>query len=498
MKLLYLLIPFLFLPIITKQYSIIQSCHYEVKKYLLYNYKRKIIFQVILWTLYLISNISKYCYFICFLLSLIVTNIGLINKEKLKMTNRVKRYTLIYFLVSYFILIVTKMTIYKSIFILNTFIIFYILIIHFIATVVEKQLRYLYKKEAQKIIKNKTIIGISGSYGKTSCKNIIYDLLSQTSNVSKTPKSYNTEIGIIKSIRECVNNLDEYFICEYGVDRVNSMNKLMKIVKPNVTLITEIGPQHLLTFKNIENILNEKIKLAKVLKKEEYAVINNDNEYLNKSVKQLNCKVITYGIKNTSDIMAKNIQSNIEGSTFDLYVNNKKITEITIRLLSEHNIYNFLGAIGVLKALNKPLDNIKEYARKVQPTEHRLELKKINDIPVIDDSFNSNVKGFKMAIDVLTNMNKKRIIITPGIIEQGKENEKVNYELGEYMAQKIDVAILVGKNSNSISKGLEAKKIGKGNIIYADNFIQAWNLAKQINEDKIILIENDLPSIYLK
>lgn len=496
-NLLVLLFPFLYFKIIISQYSIVQSQHYEFKKYLLYQKNNKLIFSVLSLFVFFISLfINNKVYYILIVFSLILGCAFFINKNKIKITNRVKRFILIYFLVSYLLAILFN--IYNLMLIVSCFVLEYLYLVHYLSMIIEMLIRKKYIKEAKKIVKKVKVIGITGSYGKTSCKNIVYDILSQIYNVSKTPKSYNTEIGIIKSIRENIDVFDEYFICEYGVDRVGGMDKLLKIAKPNISLITEVGKQHLLTFKNINNIKKEKLKIAKILQEDECAIINNDNIYLNDVKDSLKCKVITYGIKNNSDIMAKNILIDNKGSSFDLYVNNKKVTRLKICLLGEHNIKNILGAIGVIKSMDIPLNDLDKLVRKVKQIEHRLELKKIDNIKVIDDSFNSNEEGFKKAIDVLSMMKEKKIVITPGVIEQGSNSNQVNYKLGEYMAKKVDLVILVEKNSTIMKKGLLNKGFNEDNILIKNNFLEAWGSVKKIKEDKIILIENDLPSIYLK
>lgn len=492
-----MIFPLVFLPVFIDQYSIIQSEHYEVNKYLIYKKNKKIIHFALSLPIMIIGLLfNGMTLYIMTIITIILNYLFYFNNFKIKFTNRVKRVLTIYFIFTYSIcLFVNKI---KLILVYNTMFLVYVLIIHFISTFIEKAIRAHYRNNARKIIKNKKVIGITGSYGKTSSKNIIYDMMSNFFNVSKTPKSFNTEIGIIKSIRENVDNFDEYFICEYGVDRVKGMDKLLKIVKPNICLITDIGPQHLLTFKSIENIRKEKIKLAKILKKEEVAIINKDNKYLRESLCELECNVITYGVDVSSDIMAKNIKVNKQGSSFDLYVKGEFIDNIQLNLLGEHNVSNVLGSIGVLMAINVDIKNIKNLVKLVKPVEHRLQLKKINDVNIIDDSFNSNEKGFKKAIDILNMMEEKRIVITPGIIEQGKNSKLINYELGKYMSDKIDVAILVETNALVIKQGLLDNGFNQSNIVIKKNFIEAWEYVKKIDENKIILIENDLPSIYLK
>ena len=495
-----LVIPFMFTFILKSQYAVVQAQHYEIKRYFKHNLIKKIVLQSFLLILFALSlYVDSFAYWGLFLVS-ISLNILLINKHKIKITNRVKRFYFVYHILTFLTYVLIPFNLFESLLFLNNFIFLLLILSHVFSCWLENIIINKYKKEAKDIIKDKLVIGITGSYGKTSAKNIVYDMLENVFNVSKTPKSFNTKVGIIKSIRENVSEFDDVFICEYGVDRKKGMDELLKIVKPNITLITEVGPQHLLTFKNIDNIVEEKIKLAKALKENEFAIINNDNKYLNENIKKLRCKVITYGIERDSDVMAKNIIVSKEGSLFDLYIKNKKIKRLRIKLLGMHNILNTLGAIGVLYALNVDLKKISELASKIKPIEHRLELKTIDNVKVIDDSFNSNEKGFKMAVDVLSLMNQEKVVITPGIIEQGSNSDKVNYELGKYMADKIDLAILVEKNAKIIKEGLISQGFKENKIIMKSNFIEAWKIIKKFTDkdNKIILIENDLPSIYLR
>lgn len=492
------LMPVLLYPLMSCQYAILQAEHYEINRYFKHELRRKIIVQIIgIFLIYCSFLFNNYLLYVTLGVSFML-NILLTNKKKLKYTKRIKRFLTVYYLLTSIIYVAIPFNLIQSIIFLNNLFLFLLITVHCVSSCIESVIMKYYIMESKKIIKNKKIIGITGSYGKTSSKNILYDMLENVCNVSKTPKSYNTKVGIVKSIRENVNEFDDLFICEYGVDRKGGMDKLLKIVKPNVSLITEIGQQHLLTFKNIENIKNEKLKIAKILNEEETVVINNDNKYLNEEINNINCKIITYGIKNSSDIMAKNIEVTRDGSSFDLYVKGDCIKRINIDLLGYHNVLNTLGAIGVLKALDINLNNIGYLVKKITPVEHRLQLKNINGIRVIDDSFNSNEVGFKMAVDVLALMEEEKIIITPGIIEQGGNNEKVNFELGQYMADKVNLAILVEKNFDCIKRGLISKGFDENKIIIKNNFLDAWGFVKNLQNNKIILIENDLPSIYLK
>lgn len=495
-----LIVPFIYFYIMKNEYAIFQCHHYESKKYFMSYSTKKYLYHISLMLLFAAGILAEEILFYIIVFLSVITNFMFSINRKIKLTKRVKRFFFIYFIVSYILFVFIPLDEIGSLFFYNNFIYLIILVSHSLSCVIENVILNSYIKETKSIMNGKLVIGITGSYGKTSSKNIVFDMLEKICNVSKTPKSYNTKVGIIKSIRENVDKFDDVFVCEYGVDRKGGMNKLLRVVKPNIALITEVGPQHILTFKNINNILNEKIKLAKSLKKCETAVINNDNKYLNREVDNLRCQVITYGINNDSYIMAKNINVTRNGSTFDVFVDKKKVKRLKIRLLGEHNILNTLGAIGVLLALKIDIKHIDKLVTNIMQVEHRLQLKTMDGLKVIDDSFNSNEKGFKYAIDVLNLMKEEKVVITPGVIEQGNSSNRVNFELGKYMANKVDFVVLVEKNSKSIKEGLLSNGFRKECIVEKNNFLEGWGIVKNMKdiENKIILIENDLPSIYLK
>ncbi|HHU59678.1 TPA: UDP-N-acetylmuramoyl-tripeptide--D-alanyl-D-alanine ligase, partial [bacterium] len=247
----------------------------------------------------------------------------------------------------------------------------------------------------------------------------------------------------------------------------------------------------------IERITSEKLSLAKSLNGDGLVVMNLDNEYLRGSVEKVKSKKITFAINNDADVMAKNIKITNTGSSFDLFIRGYKIKNIKFNLLGEHNILNLLGGIGVCLGLGIEIDAILLGVSGIKPIEHRLELKKIEGITVIDDSFNANEEGFKKAVDALSIMEKDRIIITPGIIEQGSNTIKVNSELGEYLVSKVDEVILVGENGRLLKDGLLKQNFDQNKIFLVDTFLQAWALVRG-RENINVLIENDLPEIYLK
>jgi len=472
--------------IVLKEYTILQSYHYEFSKYLYHLQKER---KKYWYFLYCLLTIFLFKFNLIYLCLVTILLFYLIKESKPKYTNRIKRVLIINGILLTILLLTNTL---KYVFTLPFL---YLCILQCISLFVEKIVFSRYLKKAKRKIKNKYVIGITGSCGKTSVKNIIYDLMVNDFNVSKSPKSYNTRIGIVKSINENVSSYDEYFVCEYGVDKLKGMDKLLRIVKPNVAIITEIGNQHLLSFKNVNNILKEKIKLIESLDNKGIGIINNDNEYL-RNYDYKSKTILRYGIEFYSDVMGKNIYLDSQYSEFDLYIKNRYISRVRISLLSRHSVENVLCGITVCLALNMDIKDILRNLKNLSFLEHRLERKKIQGIEVIDDSFNSNIKGFKEALEILSKDNKYKVVITPGIIEQGNNNENVSIEIAKELINKADYVCLVTKNSEYIQKYFMENNYS--NYVYKDNFLEAFDHVKKIDKEKIILIENDLPDIYLK
>jgi UDP-N-acetylmuramoyl-tripeptide--D-alanyl-D-alanine ligase len=472
--------------IVIKEYTIIQSYHYEISKYFIHlkdNRKHYFYFLYCLLAIFLLRIDFLYLSFTLLLL------IYLVRDYKIKLTSRVKRVLMINLILLSIMLITNTL---KYVFIVPFL---YLLLVHYVSLFLEEIIYLKYLKKAKKKIKGKFVIGVTGSCGKTSSKNLIYEMMITKFNVSKTPKSYNNRVGITKSINEYVSYYDDYFICEYGVDKLKGMDKLLRIVKPNIAIITEIGNQHLLSFKSVDNILKEKIKLIESLDDSGIGIINNDNKFL-REYDYKNKNILRYGIDYDGDVNAKNLNLTCRYSEFDLYIKKKFISRVKINLLSKHGVENVLCGICVCLNLDMTIKEILNSIKNISFVSHRLEPKLIEEIEVIDDSFNSNIKGFKEALEVLNKSNKYKIIITPGIIEQGNNQTNISKELAIEMIDKANYVYLVSDNSKLIGKYFDEHKYK--NYCYKNSFFEAFNEAKKMDVEKIILIENDLPNIYLK
>ena len=378
---------------------------------------------------------------------------------------------------------------------------FTIYIMAFITAPIEKQFRNHYKKIAKKIIDSQPDlikIGITGSYGKTSSKNVLQQILSEKFYSLMTPASYNTPMGITKTIRGDLSRLHDVFICEMGADHVGDIEELMNLVNPKIGIVTSIGPQHLATFGSLENIINEKMKEIEMLPSDGFGILNLDNEYIRDYSIKNNCKLISVGIDfEDVDYKVNNIVYSSFGSTFDI-VNNSEVYHFETVLLGKHNISNILVAVACGRELGVDWDSLIKAVGEVKYIEHRLELKTINGHRFIDNAFNSNPSGANMSLEVLSMMPNKRYIITPGMIDLGIKQKELNYEFGKNMKDKVDIVILVGKNQTKpIYQGLQESEFDMNNVYITDTVFEAFNKVYQLaDKEDTILLENDLPDAF--
>jgi len=347
---------------------------------------------------------------------------------------------------------------------------------------------------------NLIVIGITGSYGKTSVKNFLEKILSAKYEVLTTPKNYNTTLGVVKTIRENLKPTHQIFICEMGATKPKDIRKICDIVKPNIGVVTAIGPQHLQSFKTIENIIQTKFELVESVKENGGAIfLNFDNEYIAKQ--NIDENIFTYGINNKNlSFSAFNLKSSSDGTNFSVYDKNKE-QEINLntKLIGKHNVINITAAIAVGNYLGLTVDKIIVGVKKLKNVEHRLQLIENNNLNIIDDSYNSNPISSKAALDTLYEFEGVKIIVTPGLIELGNYEEKYNLEFGKYASKICDYIFLVkSKQSKYILEGILLEGFNKNKIFNVNSPNEAMEkiLGLGIKEKITVLLENDLPDNY--
>ena len=368
---------------------------------------------------------------------------------------------------------------------------------------VEWGVKQYYINDAKRMLresKDIKIIGVTGSYGKTSVKFYLQTLLKDSFNVLVTPESYNTPMGVVKTIRESLKSTHEIFVCEMGARHVGDIKEICDIVHPHHGIITSIGPQHLETFFNMDNIKNTKFELADALPDDGMLFLNGDNEYIREKAEGY--KNITYYSTEISCIdgyKASDIRVSRMGTEFTVTAPDGSQESFKMRLIGEHNVINVMGAIAVANKLGVKLSELKIPVRRLQSVEHRMQLREHGLVTIIDDAYNSNPVGSKAAVETLKLFDGIRILVTPGMVELGDKEEEYNYKFGTYAAECCDYILLVGKKrTRPIYEGVLSKGFSEDKLKAFDKLEEALACAYEIKGQghKYILLENDLPDNY--
>ena len=339
---------------------------------------------------------------------------------------------------------------------------------------------------------NTKIIAITGSNGKTSVKNILFEMLKTSFNVLATPKSYNTPLGISKYINEELSSDCEYLILEYGARHKNDIKKLCNLFGADYGIVTCVAPQHLQSFKSIQNIFRTKKELADFLNKK-MCVFNLDNIYSLMMFQEKRGEKLSVSLSNSASITASNIVMKNFKTHFTIYSNNKSFN-VKTSLLGDHNITNILLSYALASHLGVDDNKIIASISNLKPVEHRLQHIKSN-VNILDDSYNCSLSSAREALSVLKQCKNKRMVVTPGIVEGGNSEHKLNVELGK-MCAEIDYCVIVGKHNKKAL--LEGLKFNKTNVkIYvADSLEQSKQYFSILKENDTILLLNDLPDDY--
>lgn len=444
------------------------------------------------------------------------------TKKKLVYTARVKRLILTDSILVILLLVLTGVFLGASriagaFAILTMLQIIALVIVNWINRPVEGMINQHYINDAKKKLRSVpdlTVIGVTGSYGKTSVKYYLDTLLKEHFEVLITPESYNTPMGVVKTIRSSLKPSHQIFICEMGARHVGDIKEICDIVHPEHGIITSVGPQHLETFFNMDNIVNTKFELADALPEVGLLFLNGDNEYIrNHSGKYKNKIFYTTG----EWAKARELESQIEEGEVPQYYQTGDVklsrtgTEFTVtapdgeketfqmRLLGEHNVINVAGAVAVANTLGIPLKQLKVPVRRIQPVAHRMQLLERGNYTIIDDAFNSNPVGSRAALETLKQFDGVRILITPGMVELGEKEEEYNYKFGTYAADCCDYILLVGeKHTAPIHKGVLESGFSQERCRVFEKLEDALSFAYSIKAEghKFILLENDLPDNY--
>lgn len=378
---------------------------------------------------------------------------------------------------------------------------FLILLANLINHPIEKGIDQYYINDAARLLRempNLKVIGVTGSYGKTSVKYFLNTLLSSQYNVLYTPGNFNTTLGVVRTIRENMKPFHEIFICEMGAREVGDIKEICDLVHPDYGIITSIGPQHLQSFHTIENIISTKFELADAVPKTGKVFLNYDNSYIREH--KIEKSVVSYGTTEENvTFRAYDIEVSARGSSFKMQDGNGAVHDFHTKLVGSHNVQNIAGAIAVAHTLGIPMEKLIYPVKQLESVPHRLQLIRQGDRIILDDAYNSNKNGFEAALDTLAMFKELRILMTPGMVELGEKQYDENKEVGVYAADKCDYAVLVGKEQTKpIQDGLLEAGFPQNKMILVDTLQEAFQMVNAIpnEKQKVILIENDLPDNY--
>lgn len=404
---------------------------------------------------------------------------------------------------AYFLWFVPRVSISIALLCLSMFASAYIVMAaNWITMPVQKLVNGFYIRDARKKLKsvpNLVVIGVTGSYGKTSCKMFLQKLLSSRYNVLMTPESYNTPMGIVRAIREKLEPSHEFFVCEMGARHVGDIAELCRIVNPTHGLITSIGPQHLETFKSIENIVNTKFELIDALPPEGKAFLADGGEHIH--ARKLSRPTARYALRDDPelDYRVTGVSADSRGSRFTVTTKSGESQDFVTPVLGRHQVENIAGAIAVAHTMGISLSKLALPVMGLESPPHRLKL-----IPggggmtIIDDAFNSNPAGTKAALDTLSMFSGCKILVTPGMVELGEKQNELNREFGRDAAKVCDYVALVGaRQTLPVSEGLADAGYPEERRKAFDTLGKAMEWVRAIDaEDKVVLLENDLPDNY--
>lgn len=392
--------------------------------------------------------------------------------KKLVFTARVKRFFVFLFLVAIFQNIVCLSSEECMLF----GVLIPILSAILVSMLFEKILFVGYKNKAAKVLAQRSdliIIAITASYGKTSIKNYLYEILKEQYICYKTPRSVNTLGGIIKDINEDLPKDAQIYIVEAGARASGDIREIAELVRPHYALVGQIGEQHLEYFKNLENIRNTKMELlqsSRLIKAfvHQSATIKPDE------------KTVVFGPQ------LQNVNATLDNLSFDISIDDKNEHFVT-PLLGAFNATNLLACILLAREFVE-LQCIKNSISKLEGVAHRLSKMQSGGKLIIDDSFNGNLEGMLGSYDLIATYEGRKVIVTPGIVESTRQANEV---LGERIDGVFDLVILTGKGNmdildQSIKKAQKIKVPDKTKI---EQILQEYT-----QYGDVILFSNDTPS----
>ncbi len=463
-----------------------------------------------------VASYVGFCAYILFIVMYINSEKSINAKVPLKKTRRIVRlcitYFILLFLLTFGFLTLINFIAFKidnQVFALLRLSIICLLpllipVVLFLAYAINEPIEWLirryYIRRAEITLSKSSVIkiGITGSFAKTSVKEILKTILSQKYRVLATPNSFNTPLGIARTVRK-LDSTHDVFIAEMGARQKGDIKELAKLVNPSIGVLTGVNNQHLESFGCFENIMETKYELFSNLAPNGIGVFSSDNENSKLLYEKFNGEKYLAGIEGDVLVTARDIKTDERGTTFTLDIDGEKGIKCSTVLLGSHSVKNICLAATVAYKIGLSPKEIAMGITRIKSIGHRLELVPNNkNIIIIDDSYNANEEGVKSAMEVLDSFKGRKIVLTPGLVELGKIENLVNFEFGKTLAKHADFVIVVGKhNAEMIIKGLMEGGMPKENIKFEKTLNKGnKTLNEMLCEGDVVLFENDLPDNY--
>lgn len=339
---------------------------------------------------------------------------------------------------------------------------------------------------------NIDIIAVTGSVGKTTTKDLIYDFLSSKFHAYKTKGNFNNHIGMPLSLIN-IDDDAEIGIFEVGMSGFNEIDYLVSILKPHIGVITNIGVSHIEFLKSRENILKAKMEIVNYFTKKDILILNNEDDLLN-SVSSNEFIVHRVGLSEDCDMKASNTQVFLDGIRFDTIYNGKNET-ISLPIVGNHNILNALIALKICEVFGIDIDVVRSKFNSITPSSMRQEIIEYKDMVIINDCYNASPTSMKSSIDVLSLYDKEKVCILGDMKELGDESYIYHEEVAYYAKDKIDKLVAIGKYKDSYSKGF-----GDNSRCYTFESIEEFSksLSDILNGNEAMLIKASRSSRFEK
>jgi UDP-N-acetylmuramoyl-tripeptide--D-alanyl-D-alanine ligase len=385
---------------------------------------------------------------------------------------------------------------------------------NWLTTPIEAFFRRRFIQRARQVLAdvNPVVIGITGSYGKTSTKIYLSHLLNGRFKAYPTPKSYNTMMGVCIAINNDIagNHNIEYFIAEMGAYIPGEIERICDLTHPHISIVVEVGPQHLERFGSLENIAQAKYEIIKALPPDGVGVFNWDNPYV-RAMYERGYPETRLAVSREVDpahvpangprFIASEVDESLDGLQFTVTdIKTGEQALFVTPLLGLHNVTNVLLATAVAVHEGMPLRDVARRVRSLQPAESRL-VRQTNPsgVTVINDAYSANPVGIVHALRVLAmHTTGRRLLITPGMVELGPMMESENRKLGEIAAQHATDVILVGaKQTDPVKAGLVSAGFPAERLQVVDKLADAitWYQSHLTAGDTVLFL-NDLPDTY--